>query len=399
MADFARSTDPRVQAQLDRLAMTSPAGDRLGLERIRELLERLGQPQDRLPPVFHVAGTNGKGSTCAFLRAGLEQSGYSTHVFTSPHLVRFNERIRIRGALIDDDMLSALLGEVLDCASGIDPSFFEVTTAVALLAFARCPADACILEVGLGGRLDATNVIERPLVCGIAAIGHDHQHFLGASIAEIAAEKAGIAKRGVPLIALRQTDEAERAIIACAAARGAALRLEGRDWALDSDLRPTLAGAHQVRNANLAWQMLQAQSVLRVSRAEYQSGLALARWPARFQQLDATTWVDGAHNAEAAAALADLLAERGAMHLILGILANKDAGTIVGALAPYASSLTFVPVSGHDHHDPDALAEHFGGRAASSLDAALGNVAAPRLIAGSLYLAGEALTVFGAIPD
>ena len=200
MADFARSTHPGVQAQLDRLSRLSPAGDRLGLERIAAVLERLARPQDRLPPIFHVAGTNGKGSTVAFLRAALEASGYKVHAFTSPHLVRFNERIRVSGRLIDDDELAALLTEVLTAGEGIEPSFFEVAAAVAILAFARTPADACILEVGLGGRLDATNVIERPLVTGITSLALDHQQFLGTGLAGIAGEKAAIAKPGVPLI-------------------------------------------------------------------------------------------------------------------------------------------------------------------------------------------------------
>src|SRR6478609_11805877 len=200
MADFARSEHPDVQAQLDRLSKTSPVGDRLGLERIAALLERLGRPQDDLPPVFHVAGTNGKGSTVAFLRAALEASGHTVHAFTSPHLVRFNERIRIAGPLIDDEKLAGLLGEVLDAGAGVEPSFFEVATAAAILAFARTPADACILEVGLGGRLDATNVVERPLVTGISNLALDHQQFLGNGLPDIAGEKAAIAKRGVPLV-------------------------------------------------------------------------------------------------------------------------------------------------------------------------------------------------------
>src|SRR6478672_7855194 len=162
MADFARSAHPGIQAQLDRLSKTSPVGDRLGLERIAVLLDRLRRPQDRLPPVLHVAGTNGKGSTVAFLRAALEAAGHSVHAFTSPHLVRFNERIRIAGRLIEDEPLEALLTEVISASAGIEPSFFEVAAAVAFLAFARSPADAAIFEVGLGGRLDATNVIERP---------------------------------------------------------------------------------------------------------------------------------------------------------------------------------------------------------------------------------------------
>src|SRR5437763_6375914 len=200
MADFARSAHPGIQAQLDRLSKLSPAGDRLGLERTAALLDRLGRPQDGLPPLFHVAGTNGKGSTLAFLRAALEASGHSVHAFTSPHLVRFNERIRVAGRLIEDDELAALLTEVLDASGGIEPSFFEVATAVALVAFARTSADACILEVGLGGRLDATNVVDRPLVTAITNLALDHQQFLGHGLTDIAAEKAAIAKRGVQLI-------------------------------------------------------------------------------------------------------------------------------------------------------------------------------------------------------
>ncbi len=406
MADFARSTHPAVQAQLDRLAFLSPAGDRLGLDRITELLDRLGRPQDSLPPVFHVAGTNGKGSTCAFLRAALEASGRQVHMFTSPHLVRFNERIRIAGKLIEDEPLAVLLTEVLDASECIEPSFFEATTAAAFLAFARTPANACIIEVGLGGRLDATNVIERPLVCGIASIGFDHEQFLGSSIATIASEKAGIAKPGRPLVALAQAEEAEAALIAAAAERGASLRLEGRDWAIDRSIAPSLPGYHQLRNANLAWQMLLSQDALVVQRSQFDAGVACADWPARFQKLDdgplaqgVETWVDGAHNPDAAAALAQLLAARGAMHLVLGLLANKDADAMVGRLAPHALSLTFVPVPDHEHHDPARLAERFGGQAAESLAAALERLPAPRLIAGSLYLAGEALAANGQAPD
>jgi dihydrofolate synthase/folylpolyglutamate synthase len=405
MADFARSTHPGVQAQLDRLSLLSPGGDRLGLDRIVRLLDRLGRPQDRLPPVFHVAGTNGKGSTCAFLRAALEASGRTVHMFTSPHLVRFNERIRIAGKLIDDALLAALLEEVLDASDAIEPSFFEATTAAAFLAFARTPADACIIEVGLGGRLDATNVIARPLVCGIAAIGLDHQQYLGHSLGGIAAEKAGVARRGVPLVALAQPTEAQSAIVQIASEIGAPLLLEGRNWQLDRAFTPALAGAHQQRNANLAWQMLAAQDGIAVTRAEFEQGLAAAKWPARFQRLahgplaTAETWVDGAHNPQAAEALAQLLADAGPMHIVLGILANKDADAIVTPLRRHALSLTFVPVGGHDHHDPSALAERFDGRAAPSLENALAALPAPRLIAGSLYLAGRALELNGELPD
>ena len=406
MADFARSTHPGVQSQLDRLSMISPAGDRLGLERTREILDRLGRPQDQLAPVFHVAGTNGKGSTVAFLRAALEAGGYEVHTFTSPHLVRFNERIRVAGRLIEDETLERLITEVLDASSGIEPSFFEVATIVAFLAFARTHADACILEVGLGGRLDATNVIERPLVTGIASLGLDHQHFLGNDIVSIAREKAAIAKRGVPLVSLAQLPEAEEAIAEVAAERGAPLLLEGRDWTLDRDLKPGLAGAHQRRNAGLARTMLTAQDRFIVPAATFLDAIANTQWPARFQRLSdgpltngRTTWIDGAHNAAAAVALADVLADRGPMHVVLGILANKDSDAIVAALAPHALSLTFVPVPDHAHHDPKVLARNFGGRAAASVEEALGMLPEPRLVAGSLYLAGEVLEANGQIPD
>jgi dihydrofolate synthase/folylpolyglutamate synthase len=406
MADFATSAHPAVQAQLDRLALLSPAGDRLGLDRIARLLDRLGRPQDALPPVFHVAGTNGKGSTCAFLRAALEASGRTVHMFSSPHLVRFNERIRIAGRLIEDEPLAALLEEVIDSDTGIESSFFEVTAAAAFLAFARTPADAAVIEVGLGGRLDATNIIDAPAACGIAAIGLDHEAFLGTSLAAIATEKAGIAKPGRPLVALAQPAEAQAALVAAADERGAIVHLEGRDWALDRSITPSLPGDHQLRNANLAWQMLASQDALAVDRSSFDAGVARARWPARFQRLadgpltrGIETWLDGAHNPDAAAALAQLLATRGPMHLVLGLLAHKDAAAIVAQLAPHALSLTFVPVADHDHHDPAALAERFGGRAAASLAEALDELPAPRLIAGSLYLAGQALAANDQAPD
>jgi len=406
MADFATSTHPAVQAQLDRLEKLSPVGDRLGLERIEHLLDRLGRPQDELPPVFHVAGTNGKGSACAFLRTAIETAGHRVHVFTSPHLVRFNERIRIAGKLIGDDPLAALLTEVLDSSGGIEPSFFEVATAVALLAFARSPADACILEVGLGGRLDATNVVDHPAACGIASLALDHQQFLGRTIAEIAGEKAGIAKPGVPLVSVAQTAEAEAVLAAVAAESGSPLLIEGRDWHIDSDLKPGLAGPHQKQNAGLAWAMIEAQHELSVPRLTFLEAIAKARWPARFQRLsvgplagEIATWVDGAHNPAAASALAEVLAETGPMHLVLGILANKDADSIVGPLQRHALSLTFVPVLDHAHHDPEELARRWGGRAAATLREALAELPAPRLVAGSLYLAGEALGENGEVPD
>jgi dihydrofolate synthase / folylpolyglutamate synthase len=237
MKDFATSDDPRVQAQLARLSRLSLPQGRLGLETIRELLARLGDPQKRLPPVFHVAGTNGKGSTCAYLRAMLEAEGLAVHAAIKPHLVRYNERIRIAGELVSDELLAELLEEVLDASDGLDPSFFEITTAATFLAFARHPADACVIEVGLGGRFDATNVLERPAACGIATLGIDHEAFLlvpeeGAPeepMVRIAFEKAGIARPGSPLVTQSYPEALELEIEYRAGLAGAPLPRRGHD--------------------------------------------------------------------------------------------------------------------------------------------------------------------------
>ena len=404
MADHARSDDPAVQAQLDRFAQLSPGRDILGLERITALLATLGNPQDRLPPVFHVAGTNGKGSTCAFLRSILEAAGNTVHVYTSPHLVRFNERIRVAGKLIDDEDLAPLLSEVLNRAEAYDigPSFFEATTAAALLAFSRTAADYCVIEVGLGGRLDATNLVT-PIVCGIAQIGIDHQAFLGDTLAEIAREKAGIAKPGVPLVCLSQPPEALDAIEAVASNVGAPLLLEGRDWQIDETLAPSMAGAHQVRNANLAAQMCSALPLLKEHIAR---GIETTHWPARLQKLrmgpltqGREVWLDGAHNPACAEALGVFLATHRPKHIILGILANKDADGIIGPLAAHALSLTFVAVPNHDSHDSNVLAAKWCGKAAASVPDALADIDDNILIVGSLYLAGEALRLNGEMPE
>ena len=198
MADHAHSDHPAVQAQLDRLAALSPGRDVLGLERICELCDRLGNPQDALPPVFHVAGTNGKGSTCAFLRAIGEAAGQRVHVYTSPHLVHFHERVRLAGALVSDAELTAALEEAEAANAGEPITVFEITTAAAFLLFSRVPADLLVLEVGLGGRLDATNVVDRPVATAIASVSMDHMDFLGDTLGVIAEEKAGIIKPGVP---------------------------------------------------------------------------------------------------------------------------------------------------------------------------------------------------------
>ena len=440
MADHAVSTDPAVQAQLDRLAALSPGADVLGLERIAALLGRLGHPERRLPPVFHVAGTNGKGSVCAFLRAGIEAAGLTAHVYTSPHLVRFNERIRLAGRLIDDALLAELLAEVLDVADGIGPSFFEVTTAAAFLAFSRTPADACIVEVGLGGRLDATNVISHPLIGGIAQLGVDHQAFLGDTIEQIAAEKAGIAKPGIPLLTFHYPPKVANQVGAIAAKAGAHWLPKGSGWDVaayrgqlhyrddDGKLalpRPRLPGAHQIFNAGLALAMLRHQTALAIPPAALRAAMGWAHWPARLQRLESGTlldllppgaelWLDGGHNPAAARAIADHFRLRigrdRPFHIILGLLANKD---MAGILAPFAGSgvrVHGVPVPGHAHHPPEAIAaaaRAIGLEAAGATDptAAIATIAATGgappivLIAGSLYLAGEMLALNGTPPD
>jgi dihydrofolate synthase / folylpolyglutamate synthase len=437
MADHAHSSDPAVQSQLDRLAMLSPGRDILGLERITTLLARLGDPHLGLAPVFHVAGTNGKGSTCAFLRAALEADGKSVHVFTSPHLVRFNERIRLNGKLISDAYLAELLARVLDRADGVGASFFEVTTAAAFLAFAENPADACIIEVGLGGRLDATNVIPAPAVCGVAQLGIDHQAFLGNTLVEIAGEKAGIAKAGVPLVTMKYPSHIAQIMEAAAGRAGAGLKVMGRDWDAavyreklhyrDEDGRlelplPRLSGQHQPMNAALATAMLRHQSALSLSESALKAAPLWAQWPARLQRLDrgpltrrlaerAEVWLDGGHNPAAGQALAQhfhaSLRPGKKVHLVLGMLANKDPLGFLEPLKPFLASLRAVPVPNHDHHAPAdlaSIAESWGmdnsahANVADALTAIMDD-GATVLIAGSLYMAGEVLRDNGQLPD
>ncbi|WP_375285793.1 bifunctional folylpolyglutamate synthase/dihydrofolate synthase [Sphingomonas sp.] len=447
MPDHAVSAHPGVQAQLDRLWSLSPGADVLGLERITRLLARLGDPHHHLAPVFHVAGTNGKGSTCAFLRAMLEAAGHRVHVYTSPHLVRFNERIRLAGTLIDDDALAALLSEVLDAGGDLGASFFEVTTAAAFLAFSRVPADACVIEVGLGGRLDATNVLASPVACGIAALGIDHEAFLLAEEAgtpkapldRIGFEKAGIAKPGVPLVIQAYPPSVIATIEAVAAEREAPIVARGSDWdvagsgdilvytdangRLDLPL-PRLPGAHQTANAGLAVAILRRQEVLRIPEAAFAEGMTSAAWPARLQRLSpgpltvplppgVAVWLDGGHNPSAGEAIAHALPHIAGERLavVLGMLANKDAA---GFLAPFAGSiktLIAVPVSSHVYHAPQSLAELASSLGvartgeADAFDTALADLARAEeppstvLIAGSLYLAGEVLRANDEPPD
>ena len=436
MGDKARSDDAAVQAQLDRLSKLSPGGDRLGLDRITKLLERLGRPQDKLPPVFHVSGTNGKGSTCAFLRAILEASGRKVHVYTSPHLVRFNERVRVAGELIGDDRLAELLERVLDKSETIEPSFFEVTTAVAFLAFAETPADACVIEVGLGGRLDATNVIEKPLVCGIAGIGLDHSQWLGDKLADIAAEKGGIAKAGVPLvtqryppIAAQQVQQKAEAVGARWVGRGAlwdmrvirgSIRYRDRIGGLKLPM-PSLPGLFQADNAALAVAMLRQQERFDVPVTAMAEGISGATWPARLHKLEpgplakllpagSEIWLDGGHNASAARRVANHVRRSFAgdlpLVLLFASLKSKDPASMLRAFRGVAAAVVTVPIADHDDYSPEDLAAiaaemSFNVVAAASLKAALERIRAPSrvLVFGSLYLAGEALEANREIPD
>ena len=444
MRDFAISDNPAVQAQLDRLgALTLPQG-RFGLETITALLARLGDPQRRLPPTFHVAGTNGKGSTCAYLRAMLEAEGLTVHTATKPHLVRYNERIRIAGRLIKDDLLAALLKEVLDLGQDLKPSFFEVTAAAAFLAFARIPADACVIEVGLGGRFDATNVLVRSAACGIASLGIDHEAFLlrtevgvpTVPIERIAFEKASIAKRGVPLVTQNYGIDVAKTILAVAKAAGAPLVMRGVHWwsqigeAIEyGDSRgklslplPALAGAHQADNAALAVAMLRHQDQIAVSPEAMAAGIRNARWPARLQLLGPgpltqmlpgrKVWLDGTHNADAAQAVASAMADKAPFDLIFGLTRNRRIADVLGPFAPLVRKAQTVPLPGHDHHDPRDIAMVAQGGLgprlcypAFSLQQALERLAsdpdaAPQvLIAGSLYLAGKVLRLNRELPD
>jgi dihydrofolate synthase/folylpolyglutamate synthase len=440
-ADHAVSSDAAVQAQLDRLWSLSPGADVLGLDRITRLLARLSDPHHNLPPVFHVAGTNGKGSTCAFLRAALEAAGHRVHVYTSPHLVRFNERIRIAGKLIDDAALAALLAEVLDQADGIGASFFEITTAAAFLAFARTPAEACVIEVGLGGRLDATNVLLAPVACGIAALGIDHQAFLGDSLEQIAAEKAGIAKAGVPLVTMAYPPTIAAPIASAVQACGAPWFPQGTTWRYIAGDRlryedaagtlalplPTMPGAHQGANLALAVAMIRHQSSLSIPITAFEAAATQTRWPARLQRLSpgpliaplagTPVWLDGGHNASAGEAIAVALPrliggpDARSLIVILGMLANKDAAGFLAPFAEMIDTLIAVPVPGHACHAPAdllAVAAELNVPArltASAIPAALALCADAQrpaqavLIAGSLYLAGEVLSANDEAPD
>lgn len=440
MRDFATSDDPEVQRELDRLAaLTLPQG-RFGLETIREILKRIGDPQKHLPPTFHVAGTNGKGSTCTYLRYMLEAQGLTVHTATKPHLVRYNERIRLAGKLIKDKLLAQLLKEVLDASEDLGPSFFEVTTAATFLAFARIPADVCVIEVGLGGRFDATNVLENPVACGIASLGIDHEAFLlredsGAPahpLARIAFEKAHIARAGAPLVTMSYPPEATAQVIRLAKEARTSVAMRGQEWSVHVDGKlhyrdaagelelplPTLYGKHQGENAALAVAMLRHQSVVAVTPEAMAQGIVNARWPARLQALrqgpitalvpGAEFILDGGHNPDAAQAISRALAGRSGLALVMGMMANRPITEFLEPIAPMIAQIRTVPITGHDCHSPEdiaAAAKALGiadAAPARNVQEALASFtpgAHTVLIAGSLYLAGVVLEANEEVPD
>ena len=398
----------------------------LTLDRVHRLLAALGHPERALPPVIHVAGTNGKGSTQAMIRAGLEQQGLRVHAYTSPHLARFHERIRLAGELISEPALAALLDECLE-ANGPDPiTFFEITTCAAFLAFARTPADFTLLEVGLGGRLDATNVVESPRLTIITPVSIDHQQYLGETLPEIAGEKAGILKRRVPCVVGPQAPEGLAVIEARAARLGAPLLAHGQHWQawedrgrlvfqdetglLDLPL-PNLPGPHQIQNAGAA---LMALRHLGQPEAACEAAVTRADWPARMQRLrrgplalaapEVELWLDGGHNPAGGAAVAATLARMPARptHLICGMLNTKDVGGYMRPLAPHVARLHAVSIPGEKNtlsaEETSAAARAAGIVAATapSVAEALAAIVAQEpqarvLICGSLYLAGSIL--------
>jgi len=404
----------------------------LSLGRLQRCLAALGHPERRLPPVVHVAGTNGKGSTCAFLRAIAEAAGLRVHVFTSPHLVRFHERIRLAGELVTEDALAEALAHVEQVNAGEPITVFEVTTAVALHLFASVPADLLVLEVGLGGRFDATNVVDRPATTAITSISRDHMDFFGEDLSRIAWEKAGIIKPGVPCATGFQMDAARPVIEAEAAERGAPLRLRGRDWDVvakpDGTLewsdattrlalpRPGLPGPHQVENAGIAIAALRAWNPPWLTEAAIRQGVAQASWPARMQRLtgrlaallpeDWELWLDGGHNAGAGVVLGQHIRQAFAdrpVHVLVGMKAGKQVPEFLAPIIPVATSLWAVAEPGQHlaMTVPGVVAAsggaaHPGGTVAQAL-AALPRDGRPArvLICGSLYLAGEVLKLEG----
>lgn len=435
--DAAAPVSRKPDAILDRLLGLHPKVIDLSLDRVQRLLADLGNPQDHLPPVIHVAGTNGKGSVIAFLRAFLEAAGYRVHAYTSPHLVRFNERIRLAGEIISDGALSDLLEEVERVNDNKPITFFEVTTCAAFLAFSRIPADVVLLETGLGGRLDATNVVRRPAMTVLTPIGMDHEQYLGGRLESIAAEKAHILKPGSPCVFSKQERKAAQIIELRSLEVGAPTFAEGKEWhvrvqpgrngagevvyqgrAMTWTLpTPALPGSHQVRNAGLALAAIEHLKGFTVPEAALAKGMRNVEWPARLQRLtrgplvdllppDWELWLDGAHNPHAGKMLATFL--RGwkdkPLDVISGMMGPKDAGAFFGHIAAKVHRLRAVPVPGEiNAKPPEEVAEAaraqgiqdvaVAGGIETALKDLIANASRPQrvLIVGSLYLAGTVL--------
>jgi dihydrofolate synthase/folylpolyglutamate synthase len=413
-------------AILQRLMTLHPKVIDLSLDRMERLLAALGDPQRQVAPVVHIAGTNGKGSTLAMIRAGLEAAGYRVHAYISPHLARFHERIRLAGTLIAEDRLAALLDECERVNAGQPITFFEITTAAAFLAFAREPADYLLLEVGMGGRLDATNVVDTPRLCVITPVSYDHQQYLGQTLAAIAGEKAGILKPRVPAVIAAQAPEALAVIEARAAAIGAPLTIAGRDFEAREERgrivyqdrrglldlpRPVLPGPHQIVNAAAALAGLRA---LGEGEATCEAAMTRIDWPARMQRLrrgplvelapGLELWLDGGHNPAGGEAIAATLAAMPPRptRLIAGMLNTKDVAGFMRPLARVAERLHAVSIPGERNTLPAevtrdaARAAGLAAETAPSVAAALARIAAETpaarvLICGSLYLAGQIL--------
>jgi dihydrofolate synthase/folylpolyglutamate synthase len=443
----AARPQPSLDELIARLSGLHPKSIDLGLDRMHALLARLDHPERKLPPVIHVAGTNGKGSTIAYLRAILEAAGLCVHVYTSPHLVRINECYRLGrnggGALVDDDELRAVLEHCERANNGEPATIFEIETAAAFCLFAQHPADVVVLETGLGGRLDATNVIEAPLATIITPVSMDHMEFLGHSLAAIAGEKAAIIKRNAPVVCAEQAPEAMAVIETQAKRLRAPLHAAGQQWHVGVECgrlvyqddrglmdlaAPKLFGRHQFDNAGLAIATLRAIDAFKINMPAFEAGIVNAEWPARMQRLVAGVlveqgprgseiWLDGGHNAEggrvAAAALGDL-EERVSRPLVVitGMMANKDAGAFLANFVGLTRHIMAVPIPGRDNAmPPDRLADAaraLGMRVenAASVEAALQTLShlayevPPRiLITGSLYLAGHVLAANGTPPS
>lgn len=419
-------SSPTSDVILDRMMALHPKIIDLTLDRMLRLLDALGNPQDRLPPVIHIAGTNGKGSTQAMIRAGLESAGKTVHAYTSPHLARFHERIRLAGDLISEPALTEVLDECYAANGGENITYFEITTCAALLAFSRTPADYTLLEVGLGGRLDATNVIDTPAATVITPVDLDHQQFLGETLPEIAGEKAGIIKRRVPCIVGPQQEAGLDVIEAVAARNMAPMSIYGQHWhvsreagrmiyqdeqgLLDLPL-PNLPGLHQVQNAGGAIATLRA---LGFDSAACEGAVTDAQWPARMQRLKsgplvkmagtAELWLDGGHNPAAGHAIASVLAElpKVPTYLICGMLNTKDIGGYLRPLAPHVTALHAVSILGEAATLPALTtaqaAQEVSMQASEAADVSSAvelivqtDPTARILICGSLYLAGNIL--------